>query len=131
MSHHFVTVVDGQIVTIVSTPPGTPVSELINTFDYPLLSSVNLTCMVDPLPSGYVVYTWDTTGCYVNNRGERHCFPNGQTTQSVSEHDVFAKDAGTITCTAITNNGSFTSEPFTLRISGMYGTVWFIVLYIL
>ena len=39
--------VDGQyIVTIVSNPAGTPVSGFTNTFDYPILSSVTLTCDV-------------------------------------------------------------------------------------
>ena len=37
-------------VTVVSSPAGTPVSESTNTFDYPILSSVTLRCMVEPLP---------------------------------------------------------------------------------
>ena len=107
-------------VTIVSNPSGTPVSGSTNTFDYPILSSVTLTCMVDPPQSGFVTYSWNTTGCYVNNRGERRCFPAGQTTQSVCKIGVFAKDAGTITCTATVRGVDYTSEQFTLRISGMY-----------
>ena len=108
-------------VTIVSTPTGTPVSGSTNTFDYPILSSVTLACMVDSPPSGTVTYSWNTTGCYSNdiNNTERKCFPHGQTTQNVSTDDVLAKDAGTVMCTATTDSGSFISEPFTFRISGM------------
>ena len=109
-------------VTIVSTPTGTPVSGSTNTFDYPILSSVMLTCMVDPPPSGTVTYSWNTTGCYSRNSGKKMCFPNGQTTHTVSRDDVLARDAGTVMCTATTDSGSFNSEPFTLRISGMCGT---------
>jgi len=65
-------------------------------------------------------YSWNTTGCYVNNRNERRCFPNGQIVQTVSEDNVYAKDAGTVRCTVVINGGAFTSGPFTLRISGMY-----------
>jgi len=64
-------------------------------------------------------YSWDASGCFADDRNARRCFPLGQITQNVSEDDVFAKDAGTFRCTAVTDSGSFTSEPFTLRISGM------------
>ena len=107
-------------VTIVSTPAGTPVSGSTNTFDYPILSSVNLTCMVDPPPSGTVIYSWNTTGCYVNNNGERRCFPVGQTTYNVSNEYLLARDAGTITCTVTTDGVDYTSALFTLRISGIF-----------
>ena len=117
---YFITGVDGQTtVTIVSTPAGTPVSGSTNTFDYPILGSVNLTCMMDPPLSGSVIYTWDTTGCYVNNNGERNCFPNGQSTQTVIGNNLLAHDAGTITCSVSIDNGPLiTSDLFTLRISG-------------
>ena len=111
-------------VTIVSTPPGTPVSGSINTFDYPILSSVTLTCMVEstdgPIPA-VTSYSWNTMGCFKDEDGEVRCFPKDQTAQSVSDEDVSAKDAGTVRCTAVINDDSFTSKPFTLRISG---TVW-------
>ena len=114
--------VDGQFtVTIVSSPAGTPVSGSTNTFDYPILSSVTLTCMVDPSPSSSVMYQWNTTGCYTNsnyNGGSPGCFPHGETTQSVSDDDVTAEDAGTITCTVTIDGSDYTSGPFTLRISG-------------
>ena len=100
---------------------------MANTFDYPILSSVNLTCMVNPTPSSSVSYQWNTTGCYNNskytnfNEANRRCFPHGETSQIVTDNDLLAQDAGTITCTVTTNGnggGSHTSEPFTLRISG-------------
>ena len=113
-------------VTIVSNPDGTPVSGSNNTFDYPILSSVTLTCMVTSsdgsTPTELVTnYQWDTTGCYTNtahNSGNPTCFPTGQTTQSVTENDLTAEDAGTITCTITIGHFVYISEPFTLRISG-------------
>ena len=72
----------------------------------------------DESPFTVTSYSWDTTGCFADDRGNRRCFPRNQDTQSVSEDDVFAKDAGTVRCTAVINSGSFTSGPFTLRISG-------------
>ena len=108
-------------VTVVSSPAGTPVSESTNTFDYPILSSVTLTCMVNPTPSSSVTYQWNTTGCYTNSQftgSNPDCFPRGQTTQSITGNDLNAEDAGTITCTVTINGSDYTSEPFTLRISG-------------
>ena len=105
--------------------------------------------MVDPSPPPFATYQWDTTQCYTHpyrNVGSPSCFPDGETTQSVTDNDVTAEDAGTITCTVTINgsdytsgdgdhtsgsgdytsgdgdctsgNGNFTSGPFTLRISG-------------
>ena len=110
-------------VTIVSSPAGTPFSGSTNTFDYPILSSVTLTCMIDPLPvaTTNISYSWNTTQCYTNsnvNNGDPQCFPHGQTTQNVTDNDVTAEDAGTITCTVTISGSDYTSEPFTLRISG-------------
>ena len=112
-------------VTIVSNPAGTPVSGSPNTFDYPIMSNVTLTCMVNPTSSSSVTYQWNTTGCYRNNQftgSYPGCFPRGGTqivtTQSVTGNNLNAKDAGTITCTARINNVPYTSGPFTLRISG-------------
>ena len=74
----------------------------------------------DGSPFTVTDYQWDTTGCYVNSGGERRCFPAGETTQSVTGDNLFAKDAGTITCTAnIDGVGLRNSGPLTLRISGM------------
>ena len=67
-------------------------------------------------------YQWNTTGCYTNtahNSGNPTCFPTGQTTQSVTENHLTAEDAGTITCIVIIDGVDYTSEPLTLRISGM------------
>ena len=93
---------------------------MVNTFDYPILSNAILTCMVNPTPSS-VTYQWNTTECYTNSKftgSNPECFPHGQTTQSVTDNDLNAEDAGTITCTATINNVDYTSGPFTLRISG-------------
>ena len=114
--------VDSQFtVTIVSNPNGIAVSGSDNTFDYPILSSVTLTCMVNPTPSSTVTYEWDTTGCYTNSKftgSNPECFPRGGITQSVTGNNLNADDAGTITCTVTINGSDYTSEPFTLRISG-------------
>ena len=108
-------------VTIVSSPAGTPVSGSTNTFDYPILSSVTLTCMVNPTPSSSFTYQWNTAGCYTNNQftgSNPDCFPHGQITQNVIGNDLNAEDAGTITCTARISGTNYESESFTLRISG-------------
>ena len=116
--------VDSQqyTATIVSTPVGTPVSGSTNTFDYPILSSVTLTCMVTSSNgSTFTVtnYQWDTTGCFTNIlHNTPTCFPTGQTTQSVTGNNLLAEDACTITCTATIGGEDYTSDEFTLRISG-------------
>jgi len=115
--------VNGQTytVTIMRNPTGTLVSG--TTYDYPILSNLTLTCMVtsnDGSTPTVTNYQWDTTGCYVNNRDERRCFPAGETTQSVTGDNLLAEDAGTITCTAnIDGVGTSSSGPLTLRISGI------------
>ena len=113
--------VDSQTVTIISSPAGTPVSGSTNTFDYPILSNIILTCMVNPTPSSSVTYQWNTDDCYTNAQftgSNPQCFLHGQTTQNVTGNDLNAEDAGTITCTVTINGSDYTSEPFTLRISG-------------
>ena len=111
-------------INIVSSPAGTPVSGSNNTFDYPVLSSVNLTCKLTPPPIFNVNYSWNTTRCYTHsgyNSGMPSCFPNNgmmSNTQTVIGIDLTAEDAGTVTCTITISGSNFTSEPFTLRISG-------------
>ena len=117
--------VNGQLtVTIVSNPAGTPVSGSSSTFDYPILSSVTLTCMVNTSDgSTFTVtnYHWDTTDCYTNHvHNIPTCFPTDQATQSVSESSLLAEDAGTITCTATIDGVNYTSGQFILRVSGMH-----------
>ena len=111
-------------VTIVSSPAGTPVRGSTNTFDYPILSSVTLTCNVishDTSSFTETSYQWNTDGCYTHTQftgSSPQCFPHGKITQNVTGNDLNAGDAGTITCTAKINGTKYTSEPFTLRISG-------------
>jgi len=106
-------------VTIDSTPAGTPVSGSTNTFDYPILSNVTLTCMVDPSPPASATYRWNT-GCYTNDRRtEDTCFPAGQTTQSVTGTNLLAEDAGTVYCAVTIGGVEYGSELFSLRVSGM------------
>ena len=88
------------------------------------MSIVTLTCNVtadDGLPVTVDSYQWNTAGCYTHpnrNNGNPTCFPVNQTTQSVTDNDVTAEDAGTITCTVTISGNEYTSGPFTLRISG-------------
>ena len=107
-------------INIISSPAGTPVSGSINTYDYPILSSVTLMCLLDPLPSTNVTYSWNTTRCYRNTNyagGSSRCFPSSQTTQNVTGYNLTAEDAGTITCTVTIKYNEYTSGPYTLRIS--------------
>ena len=117
--------VDSQYtVTIVRAPAGTPVSGSTNTFDYPILSNVTLTCMVtsdDGSPVTVTGYSWDTTRCFTNNaHNVPACFPAGQRTQNVTGNNLLAEDAGTITCTAVISCGNFSSGSLRLRISGIH-----------
>jgi len=109
--------------TIISSPAGTPVSGSANTFDYPILSRVTLTCMVtsnDGSPFAVTNYSWDTAGCFTNHvHNVSTCFPAGQTSQSVTDNNLLAEDAGTITCATTIGGVKYTSGPLTLRISGI------------
>ena len=107
------------MAVIVSSPAGTLVSGSTNTFNYPVLSNVSLTCMVDPLPVISVSYRWNTTGCYSHSGYNGRCFPHGQTSRVVTDDDLTAEDTGTITCTMTLDGIDYPSEPFTLRISGV------------
>ena len=89
------------------------------------MSNVTLTCIVDPLPPAAlsidVSYQWNTEGCYsstVYDGGIPRCFPYNQTTRIVMGNDLTAEDAGTITCTVTINGSNYTSEPYTLLITG-------------
>ena len=122
-------------VTIVSSPAGTPVSGSFNTFEYPILSNVNLTCDVtsdDGSPFAVTSYRWNTEGCHTNpyyNNGNPSCFPYGKTTQSVTENEVTIHDAGTINCTATIRGSDYTSESFTLELSGEHLWLAYIMYY--
>ena len=112
--------VNGQYtVTIFSTPAGTPVSGYANTFDYPILSSVTLTCMVDPSPPAGATYRWNTGVCYTNDcHYTPTCFPTFQTAQRLASNNLLAEDAGTITCIATIGGVDYHSNLFTIRVSG-------------
>jgi len=98
-------------VTIISNPPGTAVDVSANTFVYPIMSSVTLTCTTDPLPTSNVTYAWMTSGCTT-------CFPNGATGQSATTSSLTSEDAGIFTCSADGGSNSPTSSyQFTLHVS--------------
>ena len=106
-------------VTIISTPVGTPVSGSTNTFAYPILSNVILTCMVEPSPPSSASYRWITT-CFTNNiHRDQTCFPSGKTTQSVTANNLLAEDASSIACSVTIGGSDFASDLFKLHISGM------------
>ena len=86
----------------------------------------------DGSPFSVTNYQWDTTGCFTSFRHNvPTCFPTGQTTQNVTDNDLLAEDAGTITCTATIGGNEFTSELFTLRVSGIYIHILLILLLLL
>ena len=128
--------VDGQTVTIVTDPAGTPVDGQPGTFDYPILTRLTLTCMAtasDGSPVNVTSYSWTATNCYTRTGGiENPCFysvgnPTGQNISSNT--DLLAPDAGTVTCTATIRRVDYTSDPLTLCISGeqLHNNVIFIV----
>ena len=110
-------------VVIIIDPNGIPVDGEPNTFDYPILSSVTLTCMVTITnQSQFTVtsYHWTAKNCYTHDDGvEDPCFYGGnQTGQNITGNDLLAQDAGTVTCTATISGIEYESNPLTLRISG-------------
>ena len=115
------------IVSIVTDPAGTPVDGQSNTFDYPILSNVNLTCMVTAVgaPANVTSYRWTATNCYdYAGNIEDPCFYSGNLTgQNITGSELLAQDAGDVSCTATINDSNYTSDPLTLRISGekLYG----------
>ena len=77
--------------------------------------------MVEPSSLTVTSYQWNTDDCYTNSQftpDNPECFPHDETTQTVSDDNLNAEDAGTITCTVTISSSDYTSEPFTLRISG-------------
>ena len=110
-------------VTIVTNPAGTPVDGQPNTYDYPILTSVTLMCIViaaDGSPVTVTSYSWTAVNCYTHDGGVYDpCFySGGRTGQNITGTDLLAPDAGTVTCTATVSGLNFTSDPLTLRISG-------------
>ena len=126
--------VDGQNVTIVTIPAGTPVDGQPGTFDYPILTSVTLMCMAtasDGSPVTVTAYSWTATNCYTRTGVIRDpCFyGNNPTGQNITGNNLLAPDAGTVTCTATIDGTEYTSDPLTLRISGeqLYSNAIFLV----
>ena len=117
--------VDGQTVTIVTDPAGTPVDGQPGTFDYPILTRLTLMCMAiasDGSPVTVTSYSWTAINCYTRTGGvENPCFysvgnPTGQNV--TSSGGILATDAGTVTCTTTIDGMYYTSDPLKLRISG-------------
>ena len=117
--HELYVGVDGQTVTIVTDPAGIPVHGQNNTFDYPILTSITLMCIVtavDESPATVTSYNWR---CLANNPCE--FFSAGvssQTQQNIIRNNLRAQDASTIICTATIGGTEYTSDPLILRISG-------------
>ena len=110
-------------VAIVTDPPGTPVDGPGNRFDYPLMTSVRLFCNATPAdgsPVTGVSYSWHDIGCYNNNHGVQNpCFYRLYTTgNNITDNNLRAEDAGSVTCTVSVSSESYTSDSLTLRISG-------------
>ena len=124
----------GITVTIVTEPEGTPVNGSNNTFDYPILTSVSLMCMVT-IPGGSSInttsYSWTATDCYNRTGGvQSPCFySGGRTGNIITEDSLLAPDAGTVTCTATIAGVNYNSDPLTLRISGKHLMYLMIKLY--
>ena len=109
-------------VRILRSPLGEQVGD--NTYDYPILSRITLLCAVLSDSDTVTNYQWNTTGCYTNpahNSGNPTCFSTEESgfPGVVTSFGLTATDAGTITCTVTINNRNYTSEPLTLRISGI------------
>ena len=116
--------VNVQNINIVTDPIGLPVAGQINTFDYPILTSVTLMCRV-ALSNGSLAttisYNWMATDCYSNTvGGTKNCFySSGHTEQNFTGNDLLAKDAGTVECEVIIDEDACYSQ-ITLRISGTF-----------
>jgi len=81
--------------------------------------------MVHLFPLTAVTYYWNTGRCYSNlyyTYGYPGCFPNGQTTQNVTDN-LTAEDSGTITCSVTVDGLTYTSNPMTIRVLGESGAL--------
>ena len=75
--------------------------------------------MVDPSPPASATYRW-ITACFTNDRhADQTCFPVDQTTQRVIGYHLLAEDAGSIACAVTIGGTSYSSDLFTLHVSGM------------
>ena len=119
---HFLHLI-GVNISVISSPAGTPVNGSSNTFDYPILTSVNLLCNVttaDGSPVTVTSYSWTATNCYDRTGGvQSPCFyGGGQMGTNITGNNLLAPDAGTVTCSATIAGVDVTSDPLTLRIAG-------------
>lgn len=80
-----------------------------------------MTTMTNASQTNVISYHWIATNCYTHNAGVRDtCFYSGeQTGQNITGTNLLAQDAGTATCNATIDGVEYTSDPLTLRISGM------------
>ena len=115
--------VNSQTVRIITDPAGIPVDGQPDTYDYPILTSVTLMCMVTTVNGStpnVTSYLWNAVDCYDSNNVV--CFYGDgiymRTRQSITGYELSAQDAGTATCTATIDGVMYTSDPLTLRISG-------------
>ena len=76
-----------------------------------------ITTAADGSPATVISYHWNVVNCY-DNTGDYPCFySQNQTSQNIT-HNLLARDAGTVSCTATIDGTNYTSDPLTLRISG-------------
>ena len=131
--HELYVGVDGQNVTIVTDPAGIPVHGQNNTFDYPILTSVTLMCIVtavDKSPATVTSYNWNCSmqlneNCDIYSTGQ---VLQVQTQQNITVYNLLAQRAVTVRCTATIGGTNYTSDPLILRISGKLDIYDFIIL---
>ena len=132
--HELYVGVDGQTVTIVTDPVGIPVDNQSNTFDYPILTSVTLMCIVtavDESSATVTSYNWNCVMHFANSTCNLFSTDLDQLpqTQNTSINNLQAKHASAmIYCTATIGGTNYTSDPLILRISGKLDIYNFIIL---
>jgi len=105
---------------------------------YPLFSSLTLTCVVSPSPSGSVSYSWVTDECFRTsdyNSGNPTCFPHGQTSRTITGTNLRAEDAvDSLRCRVtitqfLFQTATVTSSAITITISGKQLSYVYLILY--
>ena len=126
--HELYVGVDGQTVTIVTDPAGIPVHGQNNTFDYPILTSVTLMCIVTAVDESPVTVTSYNWNCFMTTCDLFSTDLSAQTQQNITRNNLRAQDASTMICTATIGGTNYTSDPLILRISGKLDIYNFIIL---